>query len=72
MVSMVNNIREEKGKAIALKSDVMRVSDTLYRVNSQTTKRKYNVWRATIQMNLGNAHVMIINFDILVASTSML
>ena len=42
---MENTPREEKGKQIALKSDLIRVSDTLYHVNSQTTKRKYNVYR---------------------------
>jgi transposase-like protein len=39
---MVNN-REEKGKQIALKSDLIRVSDIQYRVHSQTTKRTYDV-----------------------------
>ncbi|MEO9277474.1 MAG: DDE-type integrase/transposase/recombinase [Nitrososphaera sp.] len=37
------NPREEKGKAIALKSDLIRVSDYHYRVHSQTTKREYDV-----------------------------
>jgi len=35
--------REIKGKQIALKSDLIRVSDYHYKVNSQTTNRKYNV-----------------------------
>ncbi len=35
--------REEKGKEIALKSDLIRVSDYHYRVHSQTTKREYDV-----------------------------
>ncbi|MGI0102928.1 MAG: IS6 family transposase [Nitrosotalea sp.] len=35
--------REEKGKQIALKSDLIRVSDYHYRVHSQTTKRDYDV-----------------------------
>jgi len=45
--------REEKGKEIALKSDLIRVSDNFYHVKSQTTKREYNVvkidgvWKCT-------------------------
>lgn len=35
--------REEKGKQIALKSDLIRVSDYHYRVHSQTTNREYDV-----------------------------
>lgn len=35
--------REEKGKQIALKSDLIRVSDYHYHVKSQTTKREYDV-----------------------------
>lgn len=35
--------RQEKGKQIALKSDLIRVSDYHYRVHSQTTKREYDV-----------------------------
>lgn len=38
-----SNPREEKGKQIALKSDLIRVSDYHYRVHSQTTKREYDV-----------------------------
>jgi transposase-like protein len=37
------NPREEKGKAIALKSDLIRVSDYHYHVHSQTTYRDYDV-----------------------------
>lgn len=37
------NKREEKGKQIALKSDLIRVSDYHYHVKSQTTKREYDV-----------------------------
>ncbi|MGI0046349.1 MAG: IS6 family transposase [Nitrosotalea sp.] len=37
------NPREEKGKEIALKSDLIRVSDYQYHVHSQTTKRDYDV-----------------------------
>lgn len=37
--------REEKEKEIALKSDLIRVSDNFYHVKSQTTKREYNVVR---------------------------
>lgn len=40
---MINNEREEKGKQIALKSDLIRVSDYHYHVKSQTTKREYDV-----------------------------
>jgi len=35
--------RQEKGKAIALKSDLIRVSDIHYHVHSQTTNRDYDV-----------------------------
>ncbi len=37
------NPREIKGKEIALKSDLIRVSDYHYRVHSQTTNREYDV-----------------------------
>ena len=37
------NIREQKGKEIALKSDLIRVSDYHYHVHSQTTFRDYDV-----------------------------
>lgn len=37
------NLREEKGKEIAIKSDLIRVSDYHYHVHSQTTKRDYDV-----------------------------
>lgn len=37
------NTREEKGKQIALKSDLIRVSDYHYHVHSQTSKRDYDV-----------------------------
>lgn len=40
---MNNNEREEKGKQIALKSDLIRISDYHYHVKSQTTKREYDV-----------------------------
>ncbi len=43
---MTDNTRQEKGKQIVLKSDLIRVSDNLYHVNSQTTKRRYDVYRA--------------------------
>lgn len=35
--------RQEKGKEIALKSDLIRVSDNHYHVHSQTTNRNYDV-----------------------------
>lgn len=38
-----SNLREEKGKQIALKSDLIRVSDYHYHVHSQTTFRDYDV-----------------------------
>lgn len=41
---MTDNKREEKGKEIALKSDLIRVSDHQYKVKSQTTKREYDVF----------------------------
>lgn len=37
------NPREEKGKQIALKADLVRVRDYFYKVTSQTSKRQYNV-----------------------------
>ena len=37
------NLREEKGKEIALKSDLIRVSEYHYHVHSQTTNRDYDV-----------------------------
>lgn len=37
------NKREEKGKEIAKRHDLIRVRDGFYRVHSQTTKREYNV-----------------------------
>jgi len=40
---MTTNEREIKGKEIALKSDLIRVSDYHYHVHSQTTKRDYDV-----------------------------
>jgi len=40
---MKQNIRKEKGKQIALKSDLIRLSDYHYHVHSQTTKRDYDV-----------------------------
>ncbi|HII36321.1 MAG TPA: hypothetical protein HA319_04685, partial [Nitrosopumilaceae archaeon] len=39
------NIREIKGKEMALKSDLIRVRDDFYHVKSQTAKREYNVVR---------------------------
>jgi putative transposase len=38
-----NNSREEKGKQIASRHDLHRISDNFYHVKSQTTKREYNV-----------------------------
>ena len=40
---MIDNKRQEKGKQIALKSDLIRVSDYHYKVHSQTSNRKYDV-----------------------------
>jgi len=40
------NPRQEKGKQIALKSDLIRVSDYHYHVHSQTTNRDYDVIRS--------------------------
>lgn len=40
---MTENQREIKGKQIALKSDLIRVSDYHYKVHSQTTNRNYDV-----------------------------
>jgi len=40
---MENNERQEKGKEIAKRHDLIRVRDGFYRVHSQTTKREYNV-----------------------------
>lgn len=40
---MTENKREIKGKQIALKSDLLRLSDYHYHVHSQTTKRDYDV-----------------------------
>ena len=40
---MTENKRQEKGKEIALKSDLIRLSDNYYHVHSQTTKRDYDV-----------------------------
>src|SRR5579864_50898 len=37
------NPREEKGKQIALKSDLIRISDYHYKVHSQTSNRDYDV-----------------------------
>jgi transposase-like protein len=37
------NPREEKGKQIASRHDLIRITDTLYHVKSQTTNREYNV-----------------------------
>ena len=37
------NPRQEKGREIALKSDLLRLSDYHYHVHSQTTKRNYDV-----------------------------
>src|SRR6185437_12223732 len=37
------NPREEKGKQIASRHDLHRISDNFYHVKSQTTKREYNV-----------------------------
>ncbi len=39
----MENMREQKGKEIALKSDLIRVSDYHYHVHSQTTNRDYDV-----------------------------
>ena len=40
---MTQNKRQEKGKEIALKSDLIRLSDYHYHVHSQTTNRDYDV-----------------------------
>ena len=40
---MTENKRQEKGKAIALKSDLIRLSDYHYHVHSQTSNRDYDV-----------------------------
>jgi len=40
---MNNDKRQEKGKQIALKSDLIRISDYQYRVHSQTSNREYDV-----------------------------
>ena len=40
---MTENKRQEKGKQIALKSDLIRLSDYHYHVHSQTTNRDYDV-----------------------------
>lgn len=40
---MTQDRRQEKGKEIALKSDLIRLSDNYYHVHSQTTKRDYDV-----------------------------
>jgi len=39
----MNNTREQKAKQIASRHDLIRISDYLYHVKSQTTKREYNV-----------------------------
>ena len=44
---MTENKRQEKGKQIALKSDLIRVSDNYYKVHSQTSKRDYDVIRVS-------------------------
>lgn len=41
-----SNPREEKGKEIAMKDDIIRISDKQYRVHSQTTSRTYDVVKA--------------------------
>jgi len=38
-----NKSREQKGEKIALKSDLIRLSDYHYHVHSQTTNRDYDV-----------------------------
>ena len=40
---MTQNSREIKGKQIASRHDLIRISDNFYHVKSQTTKREYNV-----------------------------
>ncbi|MCV0398366.1 MAG: DDE-type integrase/transposase/recombinase [Nitrosarchaeum sp.] len=40
---METNPRQEKGKEIAKRQDIIRVSDIHYRVHSQTTNREYDV-----------------------------
>ena len=40
-----DSVRQEKGRKIALKSDLIRVSDYHYHVHSQTTNRDYDVIR---------------------------
>ncbi len=39
------NIRQEKGKEIAKRQDIIRISDFQYKVHSQTTNREYDVLR---------------------------
>ncbi len=41
--TMKEDMREIKGKQIALKADILRISDNHYHVQSQTSKRLYNV-----------------------------
>lgn len=45
------NPREEKGKKIAIKSDLIRVTDYHYRVHSQTSNRDYDVIKANDKWN---------------------
>ncbi len=42
-ITMTENKRQEKGKQIALRSDLIRISDYHYQVHSQTTNRDYHV-----------------------------
>ena len=44
-------VREEKCKQIALKSDLIRVSDYHYHVHSQTTNRNYGVIKEPLIQN---------------------
>lgn len=67
-------LREQKGKEIALKSDLIRVSDYHYKVQSQTTNRKYdviktdNVWHCScpdhIYRHVCCKHIHAIEFSI--------
>ena len=66
---MVVNIREQKGKEIALKSDLIRVSDNHYHVHSQTSNRDTMLSKL---MEFGIATVQIILSERYVANIFML
>lgn len=50
---MKSNEREQKGKQIALKSDLIRLSDYHYHVYSQTTNRDYDVIKVVDKWGCG-------------------